>query len=749
MAQSARMNAYQRSSAEIWMQLQQEYAMMRDLHSVIGKTPAPTQNTGGSSYPSSMLTSSGGAETSTSRAPLQHDGIPPRSRSTMEPTGRRDVPATFARNRSGSIEIQQPFPSDFSTPECRQMDDGYNSYQGQPVTSQGFGVGMTAGSQQGHGGPTFGGMTDGDARAAKQTNRETPATSNQPAAQDEVLVGGGMAAPAIPGTGTPWRRPELWDEGRQRPRSRGGDRLRMTPDRFVGRGPILDYLSHFEACAGVNGWSEEEALRYLAASMRGPAVKVLVQQTGRRLTYAELVNRLKQRFGPAGKSEVFLAELRTRRRRPKESLQELGQSIRELTALAYQEFDEAGQDRLARGHFMDAIVRPEVREGLFRAQPRTLDDAIEAALSTEAFLRMETERNDSRSQRYSRALTDDGVQQKSKSTKDADDAVSKLTKAVEKLIARSESAKHSGPRPNATAPVTRAPAFLLPEYQGNNCFNCGQEGHWRRDCPFPRMHPTGSVPASMGGDRRRCHHCNRVGHIWRNCPQAQYAEQIPASNQREQEPATLRSDVGGVQQEQPEQARLVGSPDSKRQGLYIESKINGQPIKFLIDTGSSQSYVSTTIFDKIEELRKPVLQRVTHTVHQADGSPLETRGKTMAEIQMGNLLIVIEVTIANLSNEGIIGLDFLIHSQSVLDCRRLELQTPWETIPCRDYKGQPFCCMIVASETSVVPAGHEAILKGTVAGGRSKQVMGVGLLEEPSNQTETLSKGLLIARAVV
>ena len=126
----------------------------------------------------------------------------------------------------------------------------------------------------------------------------------------------------------------------------------MTPDRYDGRGPILDYLSHFEACAGVNRWSEEEALQYLAASMRGPAVKVLVQQTGRTLTYRELVNRLKQRFGPAGKSEVFLAELRTRRRKPKETLQELGQSIRELTALAYQEFDEAGQDRLARRHFM-------------------------------------------------------------------------------------------------------------------------------------------------------------------------------------------------------------------------------------------------------------------------------------------------------------------------------------------------------------------------------------------------------------
>ena len=51
----------------------------------------------------------------------------------------------------------------------------------------------------------------------------------------------------------------------------------------------------------------------------------------------------------------------------------------------------------------------------------------------------------------------------------------------------------------------------------------------------------------------------------------------------------------------------------------------------------------------------------------------------MAEIQMGNLLFVFEVTVANLSNEGIIGLDFLTQTQSVLDCRRLELQMPWKT----------------------------------------------------------------------
>ena len=76
---------------------------------------------------------------------------------------------------------------------------------------------------------------------------------------------------------------------------------------------------------------------------------------------------------------MFLAELRTRRRKPKETLQELGQCVR---GNVY----EAGQDRLAMGHFMDAVTKPEIRERLFRAEPGTLDEAIEAALGTSFFL---------------------------------------------------------------------------------------------------------------------------------------------------------------------------------------------------------------------------------------------------------------------------------------------------------------------------------------------------------------------------
>ncbi len=85
-------------------------------------------------------------------------------------------------------------------------------------------------------------------------------------------------------------------------------------------------------------------------------------------------------------------ELRSRRQGSKETIQELGQAISELTAMAYPKFTETGKDRLARGHFSDAIASQTVREGIFRANPSTLEEAIRAAMSTENFEKMEAKR---------------------------------------------------------------------------------------------------------------------------------------------------------------------------------------------------------------------------------------------------------------------------------------------------------------------------------------------------------------------
>ena len=116
-------------------------------------------------------------------------------------------------------------------------------------------------------------------------------------------------------------------------------RPNITPDRYSGKVWWREYHRHFESCREVNGWNEEQSARYLSASLQGNALRMILGDAfpGHKRTYGELVKLLERRFGSGRQSENYLVELRHRRQGLRESLQELGQAIHELTLRAYPE----------------------------------------------------------------------------------------------------------------------------------------------------------------------------------------------------------------------------------------------------------------------------------------------------------------------------------------------------------------------------------------------------------------------------
>ena len=247
------------------------------------------------------------------------------------------------------------------------------------------------------------------------------------------------------------------------PQLRG--RPNITPDRFDGKSSWVDYRKHFEACVVANGWTEAQAAVFLAASLKGAALKVLgrCNQEGGQTApkYQEILKLLGAQFGPGQMAENYLMELRMRRQGPNESLRELGQAITELVTLAYPEFDESGRDRLARAHFADAIEKQSIREGIFRARPQKLHEAIRAALATENFERMEAQR--------------EGIPRRVK--------FCRISGANE-----GETGRQTGPTPANN--FQREPRFgsvpreMLAQ-EDIICFKCGGRGHFARRCPSP------------------------------------------------------------------------------------------------------------------------------------------------------------------------------------------------------------------------------------------------------------------------
>lgn len=248
--------------------------------------------------------------------------------------------------------------------------------------------------------------------------------------------------------------------------NRGG-RKDIIPEKFAGKVSWSDYLRHFEVCKDLNGWTDLEAGQYLASRLQGAAIKVLNNTpAGEPISFRTLVKQLEKRFGPGHEAENFLLELRCRRRGKDETLQQLGQAIRDLTSLAYPEMTGDVRERLARTHFAEAIDDTEIRAAIFRAHPKTLDDAITAALATESFLQTEKMRERFRPSRHVRAVGSGGQTSPTEE---------KMTKEIQGL--KSALAEMKLMMENMT--VNKQNRF--------QCYNCGEPGHMKYQCTKPQM----------------------------------------------------------------------------------------------------------------------------------------------------------------------------------------------------------------------------------------------------------------------
>ncbi|UYV84436.1 K02A2.6-like [Cordylochernes scorpioides] len=230
--------------------------------------------------------------------------------------------------------------------------------------------------------------------------------------------------------------------------------LKITPPTFDGQSSFGNYMRQFEAVSLNNRWGEAERAINLIVALRGPALDLLqtIPEQDQQ-SYVSLVSALELRFGDQHSRHVFQSQLKLRRQKMGESLQEFEADLKRLCLMAYPSASIDFIDQWVAQTFIEGIRNVEVQKTFRLTSFNTSREALIRALEIDAAFKI----SDSGQPRVrkSELTEEDGAVGGSR-----DSGIEEIIKRLDKL---EEAVKH---RRRPVGP----------------CFRCGKMGHLKSQC---------------------------------------------------------------------------------------------------------------------------------------------------------------------------------------------------------------------------------------------------------------------------
>jgi hypothetical protein len=171
-------------------------------------------------------------------------------------------------------------------------------------------------------------------------------------------------------------------------------------------------------------------------------------------------------------------------------------------------------------------------------------------------------------------------------------------------------------------------------------------------------------------------------------------------------------------------------------------QVGSLDVSALIDTGASRSIIHPDLFNQLDGSKKTDLEHTGVVLTVANGAPVSVDGRSVVELRVdGGPTLRHEFLVAPLGPGLILGFDFLVRFDCVIDARERKLQIRGEGA------GTASRVTVRACETVEIPPGHEVVLRGEYREGLQSSGGQTMLLEADERLAE--QRQLLVARVLI
>ena len=508
-------------------------------------------------------------------------------------------------------------------------------------------------------------------------------------------------------------------EGRQRNASPSVDRhsnycmhrQQIKVDKYDGSSCVEVFLCQFEDIADYNHWTESDKLAHLKAALVGSARYLMAESRG--LSYQNMKEKLRRRYSNLEQQERFKVELRTRRRRADESLQDLSHDVERLVALAYPGAPPEMLDILGRDAFIDALNNTSLEFKIKERETPTMANALTMAMRLEALYKSKKVADEFTKPRHARqiqhTLKSDGPADRPHEFSDDESTpvpqsdmtgsrVGGLTKPGKKTGGAKEG-KHVAAQARQDSRTTReddqpksrrgsdgefqqlksqVEALTQQMSMMFSGFEAGQPGQ-------QQMHPNSTqiqtsvprqpAPRPSGGIYSQqqplyCYECGAPGHIARNCERRRHAT-TQGPNQPPDRVRTTRHGRRSPTRRSGEKSNsVVEDEDYAASRVYLPTKIGGKSYGVLLDTGCE----ITVIPAKLAKRRQ--LQQTSRSLIAANGTQIPILGWTTIKAYVGSAPVIISGLVSEHVTEVMLGIDWLRENEVQWDfvCSEVTIQ---------------------------------------------------------------------------